>query len=125
MLFTYPVNDASAFILMTTYSFAATNCVPKVTVLVAFKLLSKLPARHPALSPTWPVEKAVAKSIQPVACPPGVVGNFKNTFIYAVILLIFGGFIKYFSEKRVEYAKNWSTFNFIFGVNKCKSLENI
>ena len=51
--------------------------------------------------------------------------NFKNTFIYAVILLIFGGFIKYFSEKRVEYAKNWSTFNFIFGVNKCKSLENI
>lgn len=51
--------------------------------------------------------------------------NLKNAFIYAVIILIFSGFIKYFTEKRIEYAENWSTFKFIFGVNKCKSLANI
>jgi len=51
--------------------------------------------------------------------------NLNNVLIFATMLLILCGFIKYFTEKRVEYAKNWSTFKFIFGVHKCKSLENI
>ncbi len=67
-------------ILITMYSFAATNCVPNVTVFVALKLLSKLPSKQPALSPTCPVENDVAKSIQPVDCEFEVVGSLINTF---------------------------------------------
>ena len=51
--------------------------------------------------------------------------NLKNAFLYITLLLIFVGFIKYFTEKRVEYSKNWSTIKFLFHVDKCKSLKNI
>ena len=51
--------------------------------------------------------------------------NFKNAFLYLTLLLIFVGFIKYFTEKRVEYSKNWSIIKFLFQHDKCKSLKNI
>lgn len=40
-----------------------------------------------------------------------------------VILMVIIGFILYFMKQYKEYYKTWSTFKFIFGVNKCKSLS--
>ena len=51
--------------------------------------------------------------------------NIKNSLMIFIIILIAIGFILYFIEKRDEYKQNWSTFKFIFGVNQCKSLQNI
>ena len=42
---------------------------------------------------------------------------------YLIIGLLIVGFVLYFNKQRNEYSKNWSTFKFIFGVNKCKSLQ--
>lgn len=42
---------------------------------------------------------------------------------YIIIGLLIVGFIIYFNKQRKEYSNNWSTFKFIFGVNKCKSLQ--
>ncbi len=46
--------------------------------------------------------------------------NYINSFI---IILILVGFILYFKKQYKDYYKNWSTMKFIFGVNKCKSLN--
>lgn len=51
--------------------------------------------------------------------------NIQNNLMIFVVILIVVGFILYFIEKRQEYKHNWSTFKFIFGVNQCKSLQNI
>ena len=46
-----------------------------------------------------------------------------NYLKYLIIGLLIVGFVLYFNKQRNEYSKNWSTFKFIFGVNKCKSLQ--
>ena len=38
-----------------------------------------------------------------------------------VIVTIVIGFLLYFTKQYKDYYKTWSTMNFIFGVNKCKS----
>ena len=43
---------------------------------------------------------------------------------YALIVSLVVGFLLYFNEKRNEYSgQNWDSFKFVFGVNKCKSLD--
>ena len=42
---------------------------------------------------------------------------------YMIIGLVILGFSLYFRKQYNEYYKTWSTFKFIFGVNKCKSLS--
>jgi hypothetical protein len=42
---------------------------------------------------------------------------------YLVTGLVIIGFSLYFRNQYNEYYKTWSTFKFIFGVNKCKSLS--
>ena len=42
---------------------------------------------------------------------------------YIIIGSLIIGFVIYFNKQRKDYSKNWSSFKFIFGVNKCKSLE--
>ncbi len=49
--------------------------------------------------------------------------QIKNISIICLIIIITIGFIIYFNEKRIEYKNNWSTYKFIFGINKCKSLK--
>lgn len=52
--------------------------------------------------------------------------NIKNvgTYLEIIILLtILTGFILYFNKQYSEYYETWSTYKFIFGVNKCASLE--
>lgn len=49
--------------------------------------------------------------------------TFKKFLTFLVILIIIIGFCIYYSEKRIEYQKNWSNYKFIFGVNQCKSLK--
>ena len=50
-----------------------------------------------------------------------------NKILYYLKYLIIGslivGFILYYNKQRKDYGKNWSTFKFIFGVNKCDSLQ--
>ena len=46
-----------------------------------------------------------------------------NYLKYLIIGSLIVGFVLYFNKQRNDYSKNWSTFNFIFGVNKCKSLQ--
>jgi hypothetical protein len=46
-----------------------------------------------------------------------------NYLKYLIIGSLIVGFVLYFNKQRNEYSKNWSTFKFIFGVNKCKSLQ--
>lgn len=43
--------------------------------------------------------------------------------IYLVGGMILIGFSLYFRKQYKEYYKDWSTYKFIFGVNKCKSLK--
>ena len=38
-------------------------------------------------------------------------------------ILIIVGFVTYFRKQYADHAKTWSTFKFIFGVTKCKSLK--
>ncbi len=49
--------------------------------------------------------------------------KIKNISMMCLIIIIIMGFVIYFNEKRIEYKNNWSTYKFIFGVNKCKSLK--
>lgn len=42
---------------------------------------------------------------------------------YFIIGLVILGFSLYFRKQYNDYYKTWSTFKFIFGVNKCKSLS--
>lgn len=46
-----------------------------------------------------------------------------NYLKYLIIGSLIVGFVLYFNKQRKDYSKNWSTFKFIFGVNKCKSLQ--
>lgn len=42
---------------------------------------------------------------------------------YALVGCLVVGFVLYFNEKRNEYSgRDWNSFKFVFGVNKCKSL---
>ena len=41
---------------------------------------------------------------------------------YSIMFFIIIGFILYFRKQYIEYYKEWSTYKFIFGVNKCKSM---
>lgn len=45
---------------------------------------------------------------------------YLQNIIIGVVLL---GFVVYFKKQYSDYYKTWSTFKFIFGVNKCKSLK--
>ena len=38
-------------------------------------------------------------------------------------ILIIVGFVIYFKKQYTDHAKTWSTFKFIFGITKCKSLQ--
>ena len=38
------------------------------------------------------------------------------------IVLLIVGFLSYFRKQYTDHAKSWSTFNFIIGIPKCKSL---
>tara|TARA_E500000178_G_C16928143_1_gene710401 strand:- start:452 stop:1027 length:576 start_codon:yes stop_codon:yes gene_type:complete len=49
--------------------------------------------------------------------------NYTLTIFIIIIILI--GFYLYFIEKTEEYKGKWSSFKYIFGVNKCKSLKNL
>lgn len=46
-----------------------------------------------------------------------------NNMLYLIIGLVILGFSLYFRRQYNDYYKTWSTFKFIFGVNKCKSLS--
>jgi hypothetical protein len=46
-----------------------------------------------------------------------------NYLKYLIIGSLITGFVLYYNKQRKDYSKNWSTFKFIFGVNKCKSFE--
>lgn len=49
--------------------------------------------------------------------------NILNYLKYLIIGSLIVGFVLYFNKQRNVYRKNWSTFKFIFGVNKCDSLQ--
>ena len=51
-----------------------------------------------------------------------LIKNFSSYVDYSIIGFILIGFILYFRKQYIEYYKEWSTYKFIFGVNKCKSL---
>ena len=42
---------------------------------------------------------------------------------YIIIGSLIVGFIIYFNKQKKDYSKSWSSFKFIFGANKCKSLQ--
>lgn len=46
-----------------------------------------------------------------------------NYLKYLIIGSLIVGFVLYYNKQRKDYSKNWSTFKFIFGVNKCDSLK--
>ena len=48
-----------------------------------------------------------------------------RSLFYISIILIIIGFAIYFNKQRTDYAKNWSTSKFLFGINKCKSMKKI
>lgn len=51
-----------------------------------------------------------------------LIKNFSSYVDYSIMFFIIIGFILYFRKQYIEYYKEWSTYKFIFGVNKCKSL---
>ena len=52
-----------------------------------------------------------------------MVETVQNGLLMTIIGTILVGFVIYYKKKYDEYHKTWSFFNFIFGVNKCKSLN--
>lgn len=48
---------------------------------------------------------------------------FGENIVMLTIGIVVLGFVLYFRQQYTEYNKSWSTFKFIFGVNKCKSLS--
>ena len=42
---------------------------------------------------------------------------------YLIIGLVIIGFVFYLNKQRNDYGKNWSTFKYIFGMQKCKSVK--
>lgn len=48
------------------------------------------------------------------------IATYLQNSLIGVVLL---GFALYFKKQYSDYYKTWSTFKFIFGVNKCKSLK--
>jgi len=47
----------------------------------------------------------------------------QQILFYAMIVLILIGFTTYFIKQYKEHHKNWSTLKFIFGTQKCKSVN--
>lgn len=46
-----------------------------------------------------------------------------DNMVYVIVVLILVGFILYTRKQYSEYYKDWSTYKFVFGVNKCKSIK--
>ena len=49
--------------------------------------------------------------------------NVQNLLYKIIIGMILVGFVLYYRKQYAAYSKTWSTTNFLFGVNKCKSLD--
>lgn len=51
------------------------------------------------------------------------INTFSDYLERIIMLVILIGFTLYFKKQYNDYYKSWSTLKFIFGVNKCKSLQ--
>ena len=49
--------------------------------------------------------------------------EFQPTLYKLFFVLLIIGFVLYFRKQYTDYYDKWSTFNFIFGVTKCKSMR--
>ena len=52
-----------------------------------------------------------------------LIEKIQKTLISIIALCIVTGFIIYYNHQRGQYKNNWSTLKFLFGINKCKSLQ--
>lgn len=51
------------------------------------------------------------------------IDNISNIFKFTGIIILIIGFVTYFRKQYREHSKNWSSFKFLFGVIKCKSMK--
>jgi hypothetical protein len=52
-----------------------------------------------------------------------LLGKIQKTLYVSMTAIIFIGFTLYYRKQYSEYYNTWSTSKFLFGVNKCKSMQ--